>query len=187
MRGRTTMLAMLMLVTAAAAGAERLDVSPFFGYYEGVAMFDADTDGTPAGQRDLTLEIRRYGSHGFTVAWTTVTHRADGNLKRSESSVNFEPESRTGVYGAAMRRTLFGEQAPLDPLKGDPFVWATVSGDTLTVHSLVIIDDGGWEMQSYVRRLTPTGLALDFQRVRNGAPLRTLSAELRRTAKPKDR
>ncbi len=174
----TVLLALSVLLGATAVEANHADTKRFFGYYEGVALSTGE-DGA-SERRELTVDIRGYGRHGFTVAWSTLIRRPDGRTRRHEYSVNFESEAREGVFGSAMRRDLFGQQIPLDPLEGDPFVWATVSGDTLTVHSLEIDKNGGYELQSYIRRLIPGGLALDFQRVRNGKVLRTVSTELHR-------
>lgn len=183
---KTMLLALFVLFTVTATPAQGADLSRFFGYYEGTAVTKS-LEGGGEVKRDLKTEIRAYGSRGFSVAWTTISHHPDGRDKVSENDVNFEPESRPGVYGAAMRRTLFGEQEPLDPLKGDPYIWATVSGDAMTVHSMIIFEDGGYEIQSYVRSLVEGGLALEFQRVRNGERMHSISAEVRRTTPPKDR
>ena len=181
LRMKTTLAACLLLATASSLAADAA-VSRFFGYYEGVAISQPGTAGEDELQpRDLTVKVGPYHDRGFTVSWTTVIRKGDGRLKRSENSVNFEPAKRHGVYGSAMRRNMFGEEAPMDPLKGEPFVWATVAGDTMTVHSLIITEDGGYEMQSYERHLTDDGMSIEFRRVRDGESLRAVTGELRRT------
>ena len=65
-----------------------------------------------------------------------------------------------------------------DPMKGDPYVWSRVVGDTLTVYALLIDEDGGYEMQEYNRTLTEKGLHLEYERVRNGEKLKTITADL---------
>ncbi len=66
----------------------------------------------------------------------------------------------------------------LDPLKGDPYVWAVVSGRTLKVHALVVTEGFGYEMQTYERTLTKEGMDLKFTRVRDDERLRDLQAKL---------
>ena len=46
---------------------------------------------------------------------------------------------------------MFGHQVPLDPLKGDPYVWCRIVGRVLTLYSLQITDDGGYDLQIYER------------------------------------
>jgi hypothetical protein len=79
-----------------------------------------------------------------------------------------------------MHRDTFGHAEPLDPLKGEPYVWAGISGPTLTVHALLITNDGGYEIQVYRRTLTADGMALTFSRNRNGRELKTVYGVLGR-------
>ena len=77
-----------------------------------------------------------------------------------------------------MRTNVFGQAVPLDPLKGDPYVWARIEGDALRVHALIIRQDGGYELQIYNRVLTTTGLELSYSRIRDGEVLRTVDGTL---------
>lgn len=170
--------ALLFALALLAPGfAHAASIKAFFGHYEGVTSSDVDHEIKP---RDLSVDISRYGRRGFTIRWTAVIRKSDGRMKHLEESVNFEPSRRPGIYSSAMRRNLFGEAKPLNPFKGEPFVWATLHGDTLTVYALLITDDGGYEMQSYARTLTADGLELHFQRVRDGVRLRDIDGTLRR-------
>jgi hypothetical protein len=49
----------------------------------------------------------------------------------------------------------------------------------MTVYVVLITDDGRHEVQTYVRTLVPGGMELTFNRVRDGNPLKTISAKLR--------
>ncbi len=73
---------------------------------------------------------------------------------------------------------MFGNAVPLDPLKGDPYVWARVEGDTLTVFALHVLEDGGYEMQTYARKRIPEGIDLKYSRIRDGETLRTVEGTL---------
>jgi hypothetical protein len=79
-----------------------------------------------------------------------------------------------------MRKDLFGQAVPLDPLEGDPYVWARIDGDTLSVHALLITETGGYELQAYNRTLIEGGLRLEYSRVRDGKVLRTVTGVLTR-------
>ena len=70
-------------------------------------------------------------------------------------------------------------------MAGEPYLWAHLSNDTLTVQALLITEDGGYEIQTYERRLAPHGLDLTFSRVADGKVLKTISGVLRRAAETK--
>jgi hypothetical protein len=57
-----------------------------------------------------------------------------------------------------MRQNVFGQQIPLDPLNGDPYVWGRVDGDSLVVYGLIILDGRGYEVQQWVRTLIEAGV-----------------------------
>lgn len=157
------LLAVLLLAGAGSAGA--VDASRFVGDYSGSAEI-VMTDGT-AYQRDMSVSISQTRK-GFTVAWTSVSHRPDGATKEKSYEIDFVPSDQDNVFAAAMRKNVFGHEVQLDPMKGEPYVWARINGDTLTVYSLFVDAEGGYELQQYDRTLAEGGLALDFQRVSNG-------------------
>ncbi len=159
-----------------APAAER-SVKDFFGAYVGRSISNI---GEGLSQRDLNVVIKKH-KKGFTLDWTTVTRKADGAVKSKSYSINFRATQRRGIFASAMRNNVFGGAEPLDPLKGDPYVWAGIKGDTLTVHALLITDDGGYEMQVYERTLTKDGLLLNFSRIRDGTPLRHITGTLKKT------
>ena len=79
-----------------------------------------------------------------------------------------------------MRTNVFGAAVPLDPLKGDPYVWAAIRGKSLFVYGLIVTDDGGYELQVYQRTLTPSGLTVRFQRIHNGKEHKDITGEVKR-------
>lgn len=158
------------------ARAEDAAIAAFYGTYVGKAT--VENDGV-SSERDLNVVVKPFRK-GFTVEWTTVTRRAGGKTKRASYKINFRPSRREGIFASAMKINKFGKGVPLDPLKGDPYVWAKISGKTLTVHAMIILDDGGFEMQTYNRTLTDNGMSLDFERIRDGQPLRRIKASLER-------
>lgn len=153
----------------------RADIAPFVGKYVGTADI-VMTDGTST-QRDMSVEIAQ-SDGGFNVSWSSITYKSDGRIKEKSYSINFVQSERPNVYAAAQRKNVFGHAVQLDPMKGEPFVWARINGETLTVFSLFVSEDGGYEMQQFDRTLRDGGLQLDFSRVRNGERLRSVSTLL---------
>lgn len=182
MRAFTAVLALTgLLLTTPVVGASGDDIEPFYGFYAGRGV--ADTGGT-LSDRDLSVEIRPADKgKGFVVAWSTVTRRDDGESRRKNYEVRFVPTNRGSVYSSAMRTNMFGRAVPLDPLKGDPFVWAVITGKTLKVHAMLVTEGFGYEMQVYERTLTKEGLDVRFSRVRDGKRLRDVTAALVRLPK----
>jgi hypothetical protein len=169
-------------VAAGAAGAvaEVPDrpLKDFFGAYVGRSISTADEG---LSERDLSVKIEPYKEHGFSLSWTTVIRRKDGERSHKSYTINFGPTKRPGIYGSEMRSNMFGGAVPLDPLEGEPFVWARVDGDTLTVYALIIREDGGYEIQVFDRTWTPKGLDLKFSRFRDGQPLKLITGKLDRS------
>lgn len=153
------------------------DIEAFYGQYAG-SGYAAGKDGKIGG-RDLSVEIQPGKKpKSFIVAWSTVTHRPGGGQKSKGYRIRFVPTGTKNVYSSAMRINVFGRAVPLDPLKGDPYVWAVVAGPTLKVNALIVTKEFGYEMQTYTRTLTKGGLDLHFTRVRDGTRLRDVRAEL---------
>ena len=171
MRMITALLAVLV-----ASAAQAQSITPFVGNYIGTA--EVEIDGT-VKQRDLSVRIEE-DDPGFSVEWSTVTYRDDGGSKAKSYSVSFLPSDREGIFGAAMKNNVFGKAVPLDPMKGEPYVWGRIEGETLTVYSLHVHDRGGYDLQQFDRTLAEGGLQLDFKSVRNGEVWREISAFLKR-------
>ncbi|MEX0349648.1 MAG: hypothetical protein AB3N15_09530 [Paracoccaceae bacterium] len=166
------LLAAMFLLAKAAIAA---DVADFVGDYTGSAEM-LKSDGTLEA-RDMSVSISET-QNGFNVSWTTVAFKHDGRVKEQAFSIDFIPTDRSGVFSAAMKRNVFGHEVQLDPMKGEPFVWGRIWGDTMTVYSLFIDDAGGYEMQQFDRTLTKDGLDLNFSRVRDGLPERSINTML---------
>jgi hypothetical protein len=164
------------LLATGAAWAAALH-EPFLGEYVGDAISD---NAEEISKRDISVTIEA-SEGGFSVRWTAVIRRASGRLKRSDLKINFQPTGRGNLYRSAMRTNMFGQAAPLDPMQGDPYVWARISGRTLSVYALIITDEGGYEMQGHERTLTDEGMLLEYERVRDGEILRNVTGKLRRT------
>lgn len=163
----------LLLLT----GQARAEIAPFIGSYTGKAVVE-QADGTKI-PRDMSVVISE-SQEGFTVKWTSITYRVSGKVSEKSYSVDFVPSGRGNVYAAAQKKNVFGHEVQLDPMKGEPYVWSRIDGETLTVYSLFVDVDGGYSLQQYDRTLSDGGLALKFQTIRDGAILRAVETFLNR-------
>lgn len=150
------------------------DITAFLGTFTGTAQMS--DDGSEA-DRDMSVTISE-AENGFTVAWTSTIRKLDGRIKENKYTITFTPSQRDNIFASAMKTNVFGKAVPLDPLKGDPYVWARLTGNTLSVFSLLIDEDGNYMVQEYHRSLTDGGLNLEYKRFRDGAALKTVNAFL---------
>jgi len=178
------LLAMMFAVAIMAAGgpaahgqtAERT-VKEFYGEYVGRSVAG---EGVSARDINVTISASKYG---FNISWSTVSYRKSGKAKRKVYSIDFRKTNRDKIFQSSMRKNVFGKRVPNDPIKGDPYVWARVTGDTLSVYALIVTADGGYDMQVYNRTLTENGLVLEFIRFLEGEKLKTITGELKRVEK----
>lgn len=165
----------LTMILALAASFAQADISRFVGTYVGSAEVTlADGSKQP---RDMNVVIEQT-KDGFIVRWSSTSIRSDGSRNEKSYSVEFVPSDRGEVFAAAMKRNVFGHSVQLDPMKGEPYVWGRIHDDTLTVYSLFVAEDGGYEIQQFDRTLATGGLTLDYQSVRNGQINRTVTTFL---------
>lgn len=176
-----TLCLLVVLVSAPSFSASRdVGLEKFFGKFVGQSL---SVQGEGLSDRDFNVNISAYEDDGFTLDWTTVIRYTSGKTRQKSFSVNFLPfAKRPGIFYSAMEKNIFGKQAPADPLSGKPYVWAGIEKDTLTLTSLYIIEDGGYELQVFKRTLTPGGMNTYFERVRNGEKLRIITGKLEKVA-----
>ena len=168
--------ACLLLLAAAVVRTEAQDYKQFFGEYVGEAVFG---DGGKIEKRDIRAKIGP-ATTGFSVNWVMNIHRPSGKEQHVEYTMTFLPTSRKNVYSAAMSFDAFGNPVPLDPMKGDPYVWARIEGQTLNLYALTVTEAGGYEMEVYERKLVPGGMDLRYSRVVDGQFLRTITGKLKK-------
>ena len=151
------------------------DYDSFIGSYEGKYI-------SPKGEkhnRDLSVDIEEVDD-GFNITWKTVTFKKD-KAKEKTYSIDFLETDREHIYEAAQKKNLFGGRDPLDPMKGEPYAWARIEGNKLTVFVLIVTDDGGYEMQTFDRILTSdNNLEVKFSRIRNGEMFKAIETTLTR-------
>ena len=152
------------------------DISDFVGHYVGSAVID--NNGTPQ-KRDMSVVIEET-KKGMELTWTSTSYRADGSTKQKEYTIEFVPSNRDNIYASAMKVNVFGKEVPLNPMDGDPYVWGRIVGETFTVFSMLIDEEGGYDMQVYNRTIADGGLNLDYERNRNGVQAKKVQAFLAR-------
>lgn len=177
MTRRVLAAAILLAAALPAHAAQRtVQLKDFFGAFVGVAT-ELDPIRGAVQQRDMDVTITPEGDNGFQVRWTSVSliggRRDVPGVERWVEQANFMPSDNQGLYVEEIPHSVFGKASPLDPLSGAPVRWARLHGDVLSVYSMTV-DHGHWELQSYDRVLTPSGLDIRFQRFVDGALLREI-------------
>ncbi|WP_147300946.1 hypothetical protein [Aestuariispira insulae] len=169
------------MILATASMAQAADLEEFYGHYEGSVVLDQEVEGEEGGNERKTAVDIIEEDKGFRLNWTTIITKKDGRVKKVSYSIHFQETEQDGTFSSAMKKNMFGKWIPLNPLKGDPYVWATLAGDTLSVYALIIPDEGGYEMQQYDRTLRADGnLDVIFKRIKDSKPLKTITGLLTR-------
>lgn len=140
----------------------------FFGRYQG------ESTSIPEGEvakRSISVSIGP-AKEGFVVEWEVA--KGDGR------AVTFVPTKRKNIYKSAMRRDVFGHAAPMNPLKGDPFVWAITAVDTLTVYMLQVTKSGEQDLRIYKHSLTPHGIESELIRFYGSEPIKRVRGTLQK-------
>lgn len=170
MRATAAGLLGLLILFGAPSLAAAEPIDRFAGKYEGTASSKLHSG---LADRDLNFEITKTDK-GFIISWTTLIPKKTGEPKRKSYRIQFNQSRRPKLFAAAMRRNVFGAPVPLDPIKGDPYMWASIRGNTLGVYGIHVTEDGGYELQIYERTLAPGGMKIVFKRIRNGKPLKDI-------------
>jgi hypothetical protein len=155
----------------APARAQDAKLSEFAGTYQGSGVAEGrDNVFFTIVARDLDTTIRPKDG-GFDVTWTTITQgttRGQRVVRKSET-VSFAPGGKPNVFRAA---------TPVEPMAGQPYYWARISGRTLTVYAMTIAPNGAYELTSWARTLNGNGLDLTFRRLSDGEAVRTVRGKL---------
>ena len=169
-------VSLAVLAGAPALAGENLPIEAFAGHFEGTGIArDEVSKYFDETVRELAVTIVPEGG-GFALSWSTVLRQGgdpdDPDVRENAHALFFEPTDRANVFQGAVE---------LDPLGGWPFVWARISGNTLTVHSLLVHEDGSYEIQTYDRTLSGMGMELHFTRLRDGKLVRSVTGKLIKT------
>ncbi|WP_119420509.1 hypothetical protein [Desertibaculum subflavum] len=175
MRRFWLILACVIGVAVPAAAAD-LNISAFYGRWQGNAISETDKSITFAvTARDMDVLIQPAGN-GFRVSWTTIRRQKgdprNPTLEKRAAELVFRPAAQPGIWRA---------EGSADPMQGQ-FAWAGIQGRTLTVNVMVIGAGGSYELQSFARRLTDMGMELEFDRIVDGDKVRTAKGRLVKVA-----
>ena len=126
-----------------ARAGERLSIEAFCGHFQGSGIARSDaSDYFGLTLRDFDVTVRPEGS-GISIAWTTVLRQGgdpdNPDVRRKSNTLLIEPSGQPGVCRAVGSGNV---------LAGEPLAWAYIEGYTLTVHSLVVLEGGGYVMQT---------------------------------------
>ena len=167
---------LVMAGSLAAPAYSAAPIDPFVGAFAGEAKVEA---GNGIQIRKVSVTIEKSG-RGFSVDWTTRIPKAGGKRKTKRFKIQFNPAKQGTLYAAGMRRNMFGKLVPLDPLQGDPYMWAAIRASTLYVYGMHVTEDGGYEFQVYERTVKGDDMTVVFKRFRDGKTLKDITAHLKR-------
>jgi len=164
-----------LILLGGPVAAQDISIKAFNGVWRGSALSESNiSTHFRVTARDMDVEIRPFGAGGFTVRWATILRqKGDPNapvetLKEAQVAFNPDP-SRQNVWVAVTQG---------DPIKDDAYYCARLEGQTLTVYSLGIAEDGASELEIYRRSLTGLGMELDFSRTTDGQAVRSARGKL---------
>lgn len=167
----------LLLILAPVAGAYAQGLATLFGVYTGYARV-LDPHGTVIEEREMDVMIAPYHHDGFRIRWVNVTlvdgRRDRPGVRRRELAIAFVPSATGDYFIEAADYDPFREREEVPVVAGRPLRWALLDGDGLWVYSFVILDDGRYELQSYLRAPEGGGLRLLFERLEDGEPVRRI-------------
>jgi hypothetical protein len=164
----------------AAADDAAPSVKAMMGIYLGRATV-TDVETRQTEERDIDIEVTPFDRDGFRIRWVNVT-LVDGRrnlpgVKRRVSELTFKPAKGRGFFVEVPQANVFAEREETRPMGGDPVRWAVQDAAGLHVYSFVILDDGRYELQTYSRRRSASGMNLHYERVVDGKLLRTIDGQ----------
>lgn len=160
------------------AGVRDVPIQAFFGTFNGTGFAEGpDKDYFGVTVRDLDINIAA-APDGFVATWTTVV-RGGGD----PAAPRARKRSTTAAFKAATKPGQYVGTESADPLTGKPMVWARIAGQTLFVYELNILDDGRYDMQTYARTLSGSGMDLVYTRLLDGEAQRSVKGKLAKIGK----
>jgi hypothetical protein len=113
---------------------------------------------------------------GFALKWRTVQRQKGTSENPTEVLKETERD-----YLPVPGKSFWAAKDSGNPLKGEFSSWAVLSGQSLTVYSMAVRENGTYDMLIYKRTLTGHNMKLDFTAYRNGNLRRTVSGTLIKT------
>lgn len=165
----------LFLFSHAAWG---LDLGELFGTYVGVATAEDLATGTTK-ERHLDVVISPYRKKGFQINWITVIlvdgRRDVPGVRRKVNRALFVPGKRKCCFVQVDEYNPFSERKPRHPMEGEPVRWAVLDASGLRLYSFAVTEGGGYELQTYDRRLMEHGIDLRYELIKDGVVKRRIT------------
>ncbi|MEA3291666.1 MAG: hypothetical protein U9Q71_05105 [Pseudomonadota bacterium] len=148
------------------------DLDRFAGQWRGVAV--DRNDGFEITADSLVLQLKQ-GTEGFDLEW---------KIPDSGDQARFIETDQPGVFSTSASKLgflgLFSSSKEIDPLAGDPLIWARFEAGSLTVYKLTIDDLGAFSLDRSHLTVAGESLQLRFTRRAHGEPERSFVALLER-------
>lgn len=169
-------LAAAVVMLAGTAFAEPRKIEDFYGEFIGEGATLTDIGETPSpNDRAANVVISPEGS-GFKVEWTTMRTREPVS-EAQRSTVKWAELT----FGAADAKGVWYEMSNEGMGGGKPFIWARIDDDTLVITTVILREDGSYDLTSYERKLkSKDDMELTFTRFRDGEIVRRAKADLKR-------
>lgn len=158
------------------AAADDLSIKAFSGLWEGNAVsYSNSSVDFPITSRDLDVDIKPVSDTRFEITWRTLQRqKGTPDKPKTELKETTRTYEKTGA--------IWKQQPSGDGFGAAPLSWVTLKDQTLTLYSMLVREDGGYDMLIYGRTLTGLNMKLDFKAIRNGEVRRTAGGTLIKTA-----
>ncbi len=167
--------AAFVLASVMPAYAEDMPIEHFVGRFTGEGRIQTgDGAETPIAGRQSEVEITVTDT-GFSLYWNTlmVDEANPAEVKVKANQLNFVRTGTPGVFRSDEENGVWS---------GKPVTWAYIADTTLYVSSVIIKEDGSYDVTTYARTVTNNDLDLVFTRVRDGEQVRRVTGRLARVA-----
>lgn len=167
--------AAFVLAAVVPAYAEDMPIEHFAGRFTGEGRIQSgDGAETPIAGRQSEVEIA-ITDNGFSLYWNTlmVDEANPAEVKVKANLLEFARTDTPGVFRSTEQN---------DVWSGKPVTWAYIDNSTLFVSSVIIKEDGSYDVTTYARTVTNNDLDLVFTRVRDGEQVRRVTGRLSRVA-----
>lgn len=154
-------ITMLALIGASPAQSAQTDLGRFAGAYVGETITQG---GETMELGDLHLRLKVRGD-GFVADWRSLADPDES--EEHHHNVTFVLSHRDNIYVAVLGCDMFGNRVPLDPMRGGPFMWASIEEARMNLYVMKIGARGTHDLRIYRYRLEGEKLALSFERHRD--------------------
>ena len=161
---RLTIAALLASVSLSGVASGASSIDSFVGRWTGDAI---ETSGQPISSDMFTIEVAEQDG-GFELSWSDLEQSGQGSSSKKLVKARFVSTSRENVFeyepetGSFLDR-MFAPPETGNPLEGETLLWARIEADMLSVYSLTIDDNGGFDLDHYRWTKTEAGLDLRYR------------------------